>query len=200
MSAREPGRRDERREAIAARKGRGPSPSWFAGKKPILRFVLVFGLLTAAFNLLYYTKLARTDLFRSYLNANAFVSAVVLRGLGTDASASAGVLSGGAFVMKIAVGCDGLQPIALYCFAVLASPIPLRFKLPGLLAGTAALLGLNVVRIVTLFWAGVHAPRLFEMLHVDIWQTVFIIAALTLWILWALWAMKRQASIVHAAT
>ena len=192
--------RNARREAIAARKGKAPTPSWFSGKRPILRFVLVFGLLTAAFNILYYTKLARTDLFRSYLNANALVSAVVLRGFGTDASASSGVLSSSAFSMKIAVGCDGLQPIALFCFAVLASPIPWRFKVPGLLAGTAALLGLNVVRIVTLFWAGIHAPRLFEMLHIDIWQTVFIIAALALWILWALWAMKRRAPIVHAAS
>jgi exosortase/archaeosortase family protein len=102
--------------------------------------------------------------------------------------------------MKIAVGCDGLQPIALYCFAVIASPIPWRFKLPGLLAGTVALLALNVVRIVTLFWTGIHAPRIFEMLHIDIWQTIFIIAALLLWILWALWAMKRQSVRVHAAS
>lgn len=192
--------RNARREAIATRKGKAPSQSWLAGKRPILRFVLVFAVLTAAFNILYYAKLARTDLFRSYLNANALVSAFVLRGLGTEAQASSGVLSSSAFSMKIAVGCDGLQPIALYCFAVLASPIPWRFKLPGLLAGTAALLGLNVVRIVTLFWAGLHAPRLFEMLHVDVWQTVFIIAALLLWILWALWAMKRRTPIVHAAT
>ena len=192
--------RNVRREAIAARKGKAPRPSWFSSKRPIFRFVLIFAVLTAAFNVLYYTKLARTDLFRAYLNANAVVSAVVLRGFGTEASASAGVLSGGAFSMKIAVGCDGLQPIALFCFAVVASPLPLRFKLPGLIAGTAALLALNVVRIVTLFWAGIHAPRLFEMLHVDIWQTVFIIAALTLWIVWALWALKRRAPIVHAAS
>ncbi|HKQ48442.1 MAG TPA: hypothetical protein VJZ71_10265 [Phycisphaerae bacterium] len=200
MTPHGPSDRDERREAIAARKGKAPRPSWFSGKRPILRFVLVFALLTAAFNILYYTKLARTDLFRSYLNANAFAGALVLRGLGTDATASAGVLSGGAFVMKIAVGCDGLQPIALFCFAVLASPLPWRFKLPGLVAGTAALLALNIVRIVTLFWAGIHAPRVFEMLHIDVWQTIFIIAALLFWILWALWALKRRAPIVHAAS
>jgi exosortase/archaeosortase family protein len=192
--------RNARREAIAARKGRGPSQSWFSGKRPILRFVLVFALLTAAFNILYYTKLARSDIFRSYLNANALVAAAVLRGLGTEASASDGVLSGGSFVMKIAVGCDALQPIALFCFAVLASPLPLRFKLPGLLAGTVALLALNIVRIATLFWTGIHAPRVFEILHVDIWQTIFIIAALMLWVLWALWAMKRQIPKVHAAS
>lgn len=192
--------RNARREAIAARKGKGPSQTWFSGKRPILRFVLVFAVLTAAFNILYYTKLARTDLFRSYLNANAFISALVLRGFGTDAHAVGGVLSGSAFSMKIAVGCDALQPIALFSFAVLASPLPLRFKLPGLFAGTATLLALNVVRIVTLFWAGVHAPRVFEILHVDIWQTVFIVAALLLWVLWALWALKRQTAKVHAAT
>lgn len=200
MSARNAGGRDERREAIAARKGRGPSLSWFAGKKPVLRFVLVFALLTAAFNLLYYTKLARTDLFRSYLNANAFASALVLRGLGTDASASGVELTDKAFTLKIAVGCDALQPIALFCFAVLASPISWRFKAPGLVVGPAALLVLNIFRIVTLFLAGRHAPRIFELLHIDVWQTAFIVAALLLWILWALWAMKRRAAIVHAAS
>ncbi len=186
------------RENTAALKAESSLRTRRTGKRPILRFVLLFALLASAFNVFYYVKFAKMDAFLSYLHVNALVSAAVLRSFGMNAFAAGGDIVGDAFSIKIAMGCDAIQPIALFCCAVLASPAAFRPKALGLLAGATALLALNILRIVTLFLAGIHAPRLFAVLHLDVWQALFIFMALLLWIFWALWVNKPRDPKPHA--
>ncbi len=180
--------KEQRRQRLLARKDKATRSSWLSARRPVLRFVLIFAGLGAAFNVFFYTFLANSGIFRAYLRASAALSASLLRFVGADASADNASMSGGGFDMKIALGCDAIQPIALFCCAVLASPIPLRPKLAGIVFGTIAMLMLNIVRIMTLFLAGIHTPRFFELLHVDIWQAAFIFVAMLLWVRWAMTA------------
>ncbi len=66
-------------------------------------------------------------------------------------------------------------------------------KLLGLALGVPALLAFNMVRIVSLYYTGVYFPDAFEILHVDVWQPLFILIALLVWIAWTLWSLKRRA-------
>jgi exosortase/archaeosortase family protein len=188
----------QRRQNLLARKGKGKRASWLSGRRPVIRFVLIFAGLGGAFNIFFYTILANSGLFRAYLRASAALSALMLRIVGTDAAADNAIISGGGFDMKITVGCDAIQPIALFCCAVLASPIPLRPKLAGIVFGTFAMLMLNLVRIMTLFLAGIHAPRFFDLLHVDIWQAAFIFVAMLLWVRWAMTANRPPVAVNRA--
>jgi hypothetical protein len=43
---------------------------------------------------------------------------------------------------------------------------------------------------VTLFYTRIHFPKLFEVMHVEVWQGLFICLSLVLWIAWALWATR----------
>lgn len=173
---------------------KGGSGSWFASKVPVLRFVLIFGALMAAFNLFFYVGFAKSDGFNTYLAWNAEVSAAILGLLGDDASVSGVTLSTPRFALSLRAGCDALQASALFVFAVLAMPasVSLMGRWVPLALGTAVLLALNVVRIISLYYTGVYFPDAFETMHVDVWQALYIFLPIFFWIVWSRWAMRRK--------
>jgi len=93
--------------------------------------------------------------------------------------------------MAIRRGCDAVEPTWLYCAAVLAFPAPFFRKFLGVLAGIILLQALNLVRIVTLYWIGIHLPAFFNSAHMEIWPTIFIITAITLFVGWKGWTFDR---------
>ena len=94
--------------------------------------------------------------------------------------------------MGIVRGCDAVEAIALYVCAVLAFPLPFPKKLIGMTVGALLLSVLNLVRVVSLFLIGVYSHRIFNLMHIDVWQALFIFFAVLLWILWLLWATRHQ--------
>lgn len=159
----------------------------------VLKFLLIFGILLAVF----YVFIA----FSSFYNRRfvpwhhpliARVSGHVLAVLGQDITVRNASISSPMFSVNIIRGCDAVEAIALYVCAVLAFPLPFLKKLPGIIAGTLLLLILNLVRIVSLFLIGVYSPRLFGLIHLDVWQALFIFFAVLFWIFWLLWATRSQ--------
>lgn len=173
---------------------KGSRSSWFADKAPVLRFVLIFGGLMAAFNLFVYAGFSKTNGFDTYLGWNAKVSAAILGLLGDEARVSGVTLSTQRFALSVRAGCDALQASAIFVFAVLASPtsISLTGRWVPLVLGLAALLALNVVRIISLYYTGVYFPKAFETMHVDVWQALFIFLPIFFWIVWSRWSMGNK--------
>jgi exosortase/archaeosortase family protein len=77
--------------------------------------------------------------------------------------------------------------IVSFVFAVLASPsaVGLLARVPYLLMGTLLLLAMNFVRIVSLYYIGIYYEEAFDIMHIDVWQAVFIFVPLVMWITWA---------------
>ncbi len=96
--------------------------------------------------------------------------------------------------MSIKHGCDGLQAMAILLAGVLVLPAAGRKKLPAVLVGIGLLLGLNLVRIASLYWVGVHVSGIFQTMHVHVWPAVLILVALLFWVLWALWATRPKSA------
>lgn len=170
--------------------------SWYGSKSPVLRFGLKFGALM----LLLYGLLAMPffdRLLYSYLEANAWLSNFILNLMGQNTQVSGIIIESPQFAVSIQRGCDAVEPTWLFCAAVLSFPSPWTHKLPGMLAGIILLQTLNLVRIVTLFWLGLHWPAIFNTAHMEIWPTLFIIAAIVLFVGWKDWTSDRQAP--HAA-
>ncbi len=94
--------------------------------------------------------------------------------------------------LQIDRGCDGIEPTALFLALILAFPAPFRRKLPALVLGIPLLVGLNLARVASLYLVGVYYPRLFHVMHVDVWQAIFIFLAILFWVIWALWATKPK--------
>ena len=171
-------------------------------KGAVLRFVLWLTGLMVAFNAAFYLWLAKSPVLVVYLNGNARASAFLLSVFGENATAAGTNVSSPRFGLQVKDGCDAIQPIAFFLFAMLASPVPvrLRSRLLPILVGMSALLLLNLVRILTLFYTGIYFPKAFEPLHIDVWQSLFIFLPLTFWLVWALRAMRTSGTTTHADT
>ena len=99
--------------------------------------------------------------------------------------------------MTIRRGCDALEPSWLFSAAVLAFPATWRRRLFGILVGVSLILTLNLVRIVSLYFFGVHTPAFFEIIHLEVWPVLFIIAALCTWLTWVRWTRLQQPATQH---
>ncbi len=170
----------------------GPS-SRRTARRPVLRFVLCFAALVVPFSIYFYEFFTQGAVFESYLEINARVSAGVLRLFGEDARASGLSVVSDRVTLLIKHGCDAIFPSGLFAAAVLASPVALRAKLPGLFLGTLTLLLINLVRILCLYYTKLFRPDWFHAMHVDVWQPAFVFLALFLWVVWAVRATRPKA-------
>lgn len=152
-------------------------------RAPVVRFLATFGLLLAVYYALILLPWGDRALYL-YLRGNAWLAGAILHGLGQDIHVSDLTIRSGAFAVSTRRGCDAFEPAWFFCAAVLAYPAAWRAKPRILLAGAAAILALNLVRIVSLYYLGRYAPGLFASAHLEIWPALFILAAVALWILW----------------
>lgn len=166
----------------------------------MLRFVVLLSVPTIAFNVFFYLWLSEQAFFESYLNLNARASAAFLNLFGDDVRVNGTSLSSSRYALQIKSGCDALQSVAFFVLAVLASQVsmPLIRRLPVIVAGTAVMLTVNLVRIISLYYTGVYFPDAFETMHIDVWQAVFIFLPLVLWVVWARRVMRRERAMAHA--
>ena len=170
--------------------------AWLPGRRPVLRFVLLFALFLAGFNAFFYLYFIETDLFTSYLSLNAKASAACITVLGGEVRISgASIVSSGTVPLEIKRGCDALQASAFFVIGVLASPlrVPLRSRLIPVIVGTLFLLAMNLVRIISLYYTSLYYPKAFELMHIDVWQALFIFLPLFLWVMWARSALRSGA-------
>lgn len=156
-------------------------------RRPVLRFVVVLVGLMLAFNALFYAWFSKTEAFDSYLALNAKVSASVLCLFGEEATASGMALTSPLFSLSIKRGCDAIQASVFLALLIAASPlaVPPARRLGWMIGGTALLLLINLVRIVSLYYCGVwFSPKVFEVMHVEVWQMAFILMPILLWLFW----------------
>lgn len=148
------------------------------------------------FNAVFYTYLSDAPFFHSYLAINAQVTAAILGFFGDQVNVNRDALVSDNFSLGIKRGCDAIQATAFFIFLVFASPSQMRYRarIPYAIAGTVFLLLLNLVRIITLYYAGMYCSKaIFDFLHVDFWQAVFIFLPLFLWVMWTRRAERSRA-------
>jgi len=68
---------------------------------------------------------------------------------------------------------------------MLAFPAPWGRRLLGIAVGTLAVLGCNVVRLVTLIVVARYFPARLEQFHIYIWQPLIALIAFALFFVWA---------------
>ncbi|HVF65990.1 MAG TPA: exosortase H [Casimicrobiaceae bacterium] len=88
------------------------------------------------------------------------------------------------FSVSIEAGCNGIEATIVLLAAILAFPAPWRSKLVGLAIGIVAVQGLNVVRIISLFYLGQWDRDWFEWAHLYVWQALIMLDVLIVWLIW----------------
>jgi len=186
----------------------GPPPpirrrkGWLATHGRDLRFLLIFGFFIGCYFLATTTKTVEERFIPWYLEKSAVVCGKVLNAFGDDDVVVQGnVMRSQREKRSVSVerGCDALAPSALFVSAVLASPVSIRSRLIAALAGTGLLLVINLIRIISLYLTRIHWPKAFDVMHLDVWQSLFIFLAILLWAVWATWERSRAKKKRHAA-
>lgn len=88
------------------------------------------------------------------------------------------------FAVSIEPGCNGVEAMMVLLAAILAFPAPLLYKLQGLLWGFIAIQGMNLLRIISLFYLGQWSQTLFDWAHLYVWQALIMLDALIAFLIW----------------
>ena len=162
------------------------------GRRSPARFLLLFGVLLAVFYVLVGIRPVNDHVVVPFTGVVARASAAVLRAIGEEVSVAGTVITSPRFSVNIENGCNGIETALLLAAAVFAFPASARQVAAGLLAGFAAIQVVNLVRVVSLFWIGVHRPAWFGPAHTLIWQTLVVLVGVGFFVLWAGRVAKRK--------
>jgi len=155
----------------------------FKLRHDVLRGYLLFaGYTLGFFALLYGLDTQLVDPFTRWI---AQLTRAILLLAGTQAWVTGKVVATPTFSVAIQNNCNAIYEIALFVAAVLAYPATWRERAWGALLGFVALYLVNLVRVLSLIYIGGHFRQYFDASHIYIWQSLFIVFALGLWIYWA---------------
>ncbi|MEI6682987.1 MAG: exosortase H [Bacteroidota bacterium] len=175
---------------------KGVRSQWMQ-KRPVLLFVGAFAVLMILFYIGMITDFFQLGIQPHIVALNSSLSSFFLNLFGMKTTANKEIIASSSFSISVARGCDGVEAMALFATALLAFPAKWKYKIPGVFGGLAILFTLNIVRIISLFLIGSRYPKLFEFMHVEVWQAVFIIVAIGLWIFWIKWSRKEHPDVTE---
>ncbi len=152
----------------------------------MIRFFLLFLLIQGVLFAAELTPPAQAHVVQPFTSGLAWVSGHLIELTGREIIASGVIIRDVStqFAVEIAAGCNGVEAMILLVAAMLAFPSPWRYKLAGILVGIVAIQGLNLVRIVSLFFLGMWNETAFEWAHLYVWQALIMLDALAVWLLW----------------
>ena len=162
---------------------RNPAPD--AARVRMTRFLVLFPtFLLAGFGLLFapFMRLA-IDRGTAWLVQG---SALLVRLCGGQAAAQADFLLNPAngFSIRVMDTCNASNVTVLLWAAILAFPAPWLAKGKGLAGGTLAIHGLNLLRIISLFYLGQADAKWFEIAHLYVWESLIVLFTLVIFWLW----------------
>jgi len=152
----------------------------------MVRFFLGFLLLQAALFGCELTPWAQRWFVTPWTDALAAASADIVKLFDPQVIAQGKVLRSvrNGFAVSIEAGCNGVEASIVLVAAMLAFPAPWRSKLIGLAGGVIAVQGLNIVRVISLFYLGQWSFGAFEFAHLYVWQALIMLDVLIVWLLW----------------
>lgn len=161
--------------------------------KPVIRFVFLFLVVLIILQVLYYEFIVHTSPFGVYLGISGRIAAFLLGIIGQETTTAGDRLTSAGFTISIRAGCDGLQAIGILVTAVVLFPSHHGKKLAGIAIGLVLLVILNIIRIGSLVWFGVHFHALFEAIHLHIWPSFMTFCSLVFFVIWAVWVTQPRA-------
>jgi exosortase H (IPTLxxWG-CTERM-specific) len=165
---------------------RPESRSTPASLKRRVVFVTKFAVLLIAFYAVVAFNAVNDRIIVPFTEVVASASALLLGGVESGVAVSGTVMRSARFALDVRNGCNGVEAAILLASAILAFPATLRSRLIGLTAGAVAIQLLNLVRLSSLFWLGEHYRHIFDLFHVAVWQSLVIVAAISIFMLWSL--------------
>jgi exosortase H (IPTLxxWG-CTERM-specific) len=153
--------------------------------KPRIVFVAKFGAVLVGLYVVVALNQVNDAVIVPFTGIVARGSALLLRGVESGVEVAGTVMRSPQFALDVQNGCNGIEATILLVAAILAFPATLRSRLIGLAVASVAVELLNLVRLSSLFWLGEHHRRIFDFFHVAVWQSLIILAAISMFVLWS---------------
>lgn len=152
----------------------------------MLRFFILFLLIQATLFGLELTPPAQEWFVVPWTNALAQISTAIVTFFDPHVVAIGKVMRStqNGFAVSIEAGCNGVEATIVLLAAILAFPAPWKHKVAGLAAGIVAVQGLNVLRVISLFYLGQWDFEVFEWAHLYVWQALIMLDVLVVWLVW----------------
>lgn len=152
----------------------------------MLRFFVTFVALQAALFGLELTPWAQEYFVVPWTNTLAAISAWLVAVMDPGVVAAGRVIRStvNGFAVSIEAGCNGVEATIVLVAAMFAFPAPWRERLVGVAVGIVAVQGLNVVRVISLFYIGQWSLQVFEWAHLYVWQALIMLDVLIVWLVW----------------
>jgi archaeosortase B (VPXXXP-CTERM-specific) len=96
--------------------------------------------------------------------------------------------------VTIVMECTALQVAMIYSALVLAYPSSIRSKMIGIGLGLPLILVVNIVRRRVICFVLWWKPQYFEMMHIYVWQVVFIVVVVAMAAVWIEKVVHRERS------
>jgi exosortase H (IPTLxxWG-CTERM-specific) len=159
--------------------------------RPRIAFVAKFVIALVALYAIVALNPVNDHVIVPFTTVVAHSSALLLRSVESGVNATGTVIRSPRFALDVQNGCNGVEATILLAAAMLAFPATLRSRLIGLPFAIAAVALLNLVRLGSLFWLGEHYRQVFEFVHVAVWQSLVILAAISIFVLWS-WKFAQK--------
>lgn len=90
------------------------------------------------------------------------------------------------FPFMVVSECGAIEVMAIFFSAIIAFPTTWRKRGIGLLFGLPLMYGLNIFRLTALGYLGAltHGGELFDFAHEYVWQAVYIVFVVGVWMVW----------------
>jgi exosortase H (IPTLxxWG-CTERM-specific) len=152
----------------------------------MIRFLTIFVILLCTLFGAQLTPWGQEYFVTPWTNGLAHFCAQLVAFFDDNAVASGKILrnSANGFAVSIEAGCNGVEATLLLLAGVLAFPSTWRQKLWGLGLGFIAVQGVNVIRIISLFYLGQWNQTAFDWAHLYIWQALIMIDVLVVFLFW----------------
>ena len=152
----------------------------------MLRFFVTFLLLQAILFGLELTPWAQEYFVVPWTNTLARISTWLVTVFDPNVMAIGKIMRSttNGFAVSLEAGCNGVEATIVLLAAILAFPAPWRSKVIGLVVGILAVQGLNIVRVISLFYLGQWDREWFEWAHLYIWQALIMLDVLIVWLVW----------------
>lgn len=160
---------------------------------PAARFLVLFVTIAAAGFFLQVLPVVDDYAVVPFIHAMSAVSGELILFFGGAVEITNDILRApGGFAVRVDNGCSGLEAVILCAAAVLAFPTSLRMRLLGVTACAIAILGLNVVRIISLYYLGQYSLDWFNWAHLYAWDVLIMVDGIVALLLWMRFVTARS--------
>lgn len=159
----------------------------------------VFVIVLCALFALEWLEQVRQGFIQPFTEGLAALSAGLLQIVDADVMAHGIVIANRVTGASVAIlaGCNGIEAMICLTAALLAYPATAHQRILGLVTGYLAIQGLNIVRIISLFYLLQWDKQWFEWAHLYLWQSLLFLDVVLAFMLWIRW-VNRQAQFIQS--